>query len=191
MSNPHLWINICKFLPDLGVVTQLQCCVPNCVLPSSEVSCLDLLQNQIIKIFVHMRFLVSQCHLEIVLNNVRHNPNFHVQIIVKPLIVFWHSPIGSRTIKRIFRLGRRSVKYKTLLTLTIIIIHRISTFMSVSKNARYKFHTRKYILSKLLDTFYLASQLFGIYTLPIQNLINIFLIPHSLTFGQDDLIRPK
>ena len=107
------------------------------------------------------------------------------------LMFFWHSPIGSRTIKRIFRLGRRSVKYKTLLTLTIIIIHRISTFMSVSKNARYKFHTRKYILSKLLDTFYLASQLFGIYTLPIQNLINVFLIPHSLTFGQDDLIRPK
>ena len=107
------------------------------------------------------------------------------------MLVFWHSPIGSRTIKRIFRLGRRSVKYKTLLTLTIIIIHRISTFMSVSKNARYKFHTRKYILSKLLDTFYLASQLFGIYTLPIQNLINVFLIPHSLTFGQDDLIRPK
>ena len=90
MSNPHLWINICKFLPDLGVVTQLQSCVPNCVLPSSEVSCLDLLQDQIIKICVHVRFLVSQCHLEIVLDNVGDNPNFEVLIIVKLL----HTIVG-------------------------------------------------------------------------------------------------
>ena len=68
--------------------------------------------------------------------------------------------------------------------------------MSVSKNVRYKFQIQyqkienTYYLN-LKFAFYLASQSFGIYTLPIQNLVNIFLIPHSLTFGQDNLIRPK